>query len=137
MTKAELNARLRQPLSPSKLKKTPIAELEAMVAAEQKPARRTPDRVLVEPAASLDEVKPIRAGTKRHKMVDALARGCTLDELAEATGWRRDVASAAIYTDMRAAGLGVRRDGGVLRLILPEGVAAPRIVPKKAAMASK
>lgn len=79
------------------------------------------DRVLVEPTSDLSNVRPIREGTKRHAMVQAHLSGCTLDELAAATGWKRDVASAAIYTDLRAAGLGVRRENGVLHLMLPKG----------------
>ena len=49
-------------------------------------------------------------------MAVALGRGTTLEHLAEITGWSRDVVSAAIYTDFKAAGaeggLGpVERDG--------------------------
>lgn len=63
---------------------------------------RLADRVLVEPTTDLSNVRPIREGTKRHAMVKALLKGCTLDELAEATGWSRNVASAAVYTDLKA-----------------------------------
>lgn len=86
-----------------------------------KKVRALEDRVLVEPTTDLSNVRPIREGTKRHAMVQALLKGCTLDQLAEATGWRRDVASAALYVDLKAAGLGVRRENGILHLILPEG----------------
>ena len=86
-----------------------------------KKVRALGDRVLVEPTTDLSNVRPIREGTKRHAMVEALLKGCTLDQLAEATGWKRDVAGAAIYTDLKAAGLGVRRENGLLILMLPNG----------------
>lgn len=93
------------------------------------------DRVLVEPTTDLSNVRPIREGTKRHAMVQALLKGCTLDQLAEATGWKRDVAGAAIYTDLKAAGLGVRRENGLLILMLPNG---SNVVPlRPAATADK
>lgn len=87
----------------------------------KKKVRALEDRVLVEPTTDLSNVRPIREGTKRHAMVQALLKGCTLDQLVEATGWRRDVASSALYVDLKAAGLGVRRENGILHLILPEG----------------
>lgn len=86
-----------------------------------KTARVADDRVLVPPTTDLSNVRPIREGTKRHAMVQALLKGCTLDQLATATGWRRDVASSALYVDLKAAGLGVRRENGILHLMLPEG----------------
>lgn len=89
----------------------------------KKPARNgTEDRVLVQPAPDATAIRPIRAGTKRHLMAVALARGTTLEHLAEITGWSRDVVSAALYTDFKAAGLGIERKAGKLHLILPEGV---------------
>jgi hypothetical protein len=84
--------------------------------------RGVEDRVLVHPTTDLDTIRPIRAGTKRHLMAVALARGTTLEHLAEITGWSRSVVSAAIYTDFKAAGLGIERKAGKLFLILPEGV---------------
>lgn len=80
------------------------------------------DRILVHPTDDATKISPIRAGTKRHLMAVALARGTTLEHLSEITGWRRDVVSAAIYTDFKAAGLGIERKAGKLHLILPEGV---------------
>jgi hypothetical protein len=84
--------------------------------------RTVEDRVLVQPTTDPDKIRPIRAGTKRHLMAVALARGTTLEHLAEVTGWRRDVVSSALYTDFKAAGLGIERKAGKLHLILPEGV---------------
>lgn len=89
------------------------------------------DRVLVQPTSDLSNVRPIREGTKRHAMVEALLKGCTLDQLATATGWRRDVASSALYVDLKAAGLGVRRENGLLILMLPKG---SNVVPLRPAV---
>ena len=96
------------------------------IVALPKKGRALEDRVLVEPTSDPANLRPIREGTKRHAMVQALLKGCTLDQLATATGWKRDVASAAIYTDLKAAGLGVRRENGVLHLMLPTG---SKVVP--------
>lgn len=100
-------------------------DLPAMPAAKkEKPTTRgTDDRILVQPATDAAKIKPIHAGTKRHLMAVALARGTTLEHLAEITGWSRSVVSAAIYTDFKTAGLGIERKAGKLHLILPEGVA--------------
>lgn len=98
-----------------------------------KKVRALEDRVLVEPTTDLSNVRPIREGTKRHAMVQALLNGCTLDQLATATGWKRDVAGAAIYTDLKAAGLGVRRANGILHLMLPKG---SNVVPLRPAAAT-
>lgn len=95
-----------------------------------KKERVVEDRVLVAPTSDLSNIRPIREGTKRHAIVQALLKGCTLTELAEVLGWRRDVASSALYTDLKAAGLGVRRENGILFLMLPEG---SNVVPLRAA----
>jgi len=95
----------------------------------------TEDRILVQPATDATKIRPIRAGTKRHLMAVALARGTTLEHLAEITGWSRDVVSAAIYTDFKAAGLGIERKAGKLHLILPESV--KRLPVREAATSNK
>lgn len=141
-TKAELNAQLPSPLTAAQLKKKCYADLVSMVNAVfptdtvldnseyLTPTRQTApkmrkaaeDRVLVQPATDAAAIRSIRAGTKRHLMAVALARGTTLEQLAEITGWSRSVVSAAIYTDFKAAGLGIERKAGKLHLILPTGV---------------
>lgn len=148
LTKAELNTLLVSPFTPAQLKKKSKDDLVAMLGdmpeGQQKSAnvvalptakkvRALEDRVLVEPTSDLSNVRPIREGTKRHAMVQALLKGCTLDQLATATGWKRDVASAAIYTDLKAAGLGVRRENGLLILMLPNG---SNVVPLRPAAAT-
>lgn len=141
MTKQEIARGLEAlgvTLTASQIKKTSLAALQAMltkakpsnVVALPKTARVSEDRVLVAPTSDLSNLRPIREGTKRHAMVEALLKGCTLDQLATATGWRRDVASSALYVDLKAAGLGVRRENGILFLMLPVG---SNVVPLRAA----
>lgn len=97
-------------------------ELPAIEKSAPTTRKGTEDRILVHPTNDATKISPIRAGTKRHLMAVALARGTTLEHLAEITGWSRSVVSAAIYTDFKAAGLGIERKAGKLHLILPEGV---------------
>lgn len=123
-TKTELNARLATPLTASKLKKTTLAELQAMVAKEQKPARKPrgiDDRVIQAPG-TLDDVKPTKDGSKRAILIKALARGTTLEHLQELLGWNRETVSSALRTDVGAIGLGCERKGGKYFLLLPEGM---------------
>ena len=100
----------------------PAIEGKKQKAAPAKTRKGTEDRILVQPTDDATKIRPIRAGTKRHLMAVALARGTTLEHLSEITGWSRDVASSALYTDFKAAGLGIERKAGKLFLILPEGV---------------
>lgn len=124
MTKAELNARLATPLTASKLKKTSLAELQAKVDAETPKARKPrelPDRVMLEPGKP-EDVKATKAGSKRHQMAEALAKGATIEELMETLGWNKDTVSSALRTDMGALGLGVERKAGKYYLLMPKGV---------------
>jgi hypothetical protein len=123
-------------IKPATKKAAPKAKAKAsnvVALPTTKKVRALEDRVLVEPTSDLSNVRPIREGTKRHAMVQALLKGCTLDQLATATGWKRDVAGAAIYTDLKAAGLGVRRENGLLILMLPNG---SNVVPLRPAAAT-
>ncbi len=144
MTKSELNARLPVPLSKSALKKISLANLQARVDAlrsesnhfgidpdkeqvlddseqltptKQKKPRVVEDGVLF---PALAERKEPRAGTKRALIIDMLRDGTTVDEIAEATGWSRDVASSAIWGDVKGTGHGVERIDGQL-FLLPRG----------------
>lgn len=130
MTKVDLNARLPVPLSKSALKKISLADLQARVDAlppaqvlddseqltptKQKKPRVVEDGVLF-PAHA--ERKEPRAGTKRALIIDLLRDGSTVDEIAEATGWSRDVASSAIWGDVKSTGHGVERIDGRLFLL--------------------
>lgn len=121
MTKAEINARLATPLTASQLKKTPLVELEAMVATAKPKARILTDRVILTPGTA-EDVKPTKAGSKRHLLAQALQRGTTIEHLMELLSWNRDTVSSALRTDMKAIGLGVERRTGKYYLLLPEGV---------------
>lgn len=132
MTKTELNARLAAPLSASKLKKTSLADLQAMVDAQPasttapktRKARELDDRVILAPG-KLDDVRPTKAGSKRALLVEALAAGATVEEMMDSLGWNRETVTAALRTDIKAIGLGVERKAGRYHLLLPEGMNRP------------
>ena len=67
-------------------------------AAPAKMRKGTEDRILVHPTDDATKIRPIRAGTKRHLMAVALARGTTLEHLSEITGLRMSVTPAASQT---------------------------------------
>ena len=144
MTKTELNDLLPENLrrkNASQLKKNSKAELidllerrdatqaEAKVLAPKatpKPKaspkpRVLADRVMIEPGKP-EDVKATKAGSKRHLMAEALAKGATIEELMETLGWNKDTVSSALRTDMGALGLGVERKAGKYYLLLPKGV---------------
>lgn len=83
--------------------------------------RELPDRVMVEPGKP-EDVKATKAGSKRHLMAEALAKGATVEELVELLGWTKDTVSSAFRVDMGALGLGVERKGGKYYLLMPKGV---------------
>lgn len=121
-TKTELNARLATPLTASKLKKTSLADLQAMVDAQKPtPARTLDDRVLIVPGKA-EDVRPTKEGSKRALLVQALQRGATIEHLMEILGWNRATVSSALRTDVGAVGLGCERKGGKYFLLLPEGM---------------
>lgn len=86
---------------------------------------RTPrvldDRVLIAPGKA-EDVRPTKAGSKRHLMAEALEKGATIEEMVELLGWNKDTVSSALRTDMGALGLGVERKAGRYHLLLPAGV---------------
>lgn len=124
-TKTELNARLATPLSASKLKKTSLADLQAMVDAQQPKPTRKPrgldDRVIQAPG-KVEDVRPTKEGSKRALLVIALQRGATIEHLMEVLGWNRETVSSALRTDLKAIGLGCERRKGKYHLLLPEGM---------------
>ena len=124
MTKTELNALLATPLSASKLKKTPLVELQAMVEAQKPKAERKPrtlaPRVMVEPSG---EIKAVRDGSKKHALLAALERGATIEELMAATGWIRATVQSAFRVDVASTGFGCeRREDSRYYLLFPAGV---------------
>lgn len=120
-------AKAEKPAKTSNVVKLPTPKKEKAAPAPKK-GRSVEDRVLVQPAKDLKDVKPMTAGSKRHLICEALLRGTTMEHLAEVTGWKRDVVSSALYYDVKQVGLGVERKGGKLFLILPEGV---KVLPVK------
>lgn len=124
MTKTELNALLATPLTASKLKKTPLAELQAMVEAQKPKAERKPralaPRVMVQPSG---DVKAVREGSKKHLLLAALECGATIEELMAATGWNRATVQSSFRIDVASTGFGVeRRDDQRYYLLFPAGV---------------
>ena len=124
LTKSALNDLLTKPLTASALKKIAKADLVTMIEAQKPKARKLrklPDRVMIEPGKAKD-VKAAKAGSKRHLMAEALAKGATIEELMEMLGWTKDTVSSAFRVDMGAMGLGVERKAGKYYLLLPRGV---------------
>lgn len=123
-TKTALNDMLAKPLTASALKKIAKADLVAMIEAQPPKApkpRVLADRVMIEPGKP-EDVKATKAGSKRHLMAEALAKGAFIEELVELLGWNKDTVSSALRTDMGALGLGVERKAGKYYLLMPKGV---------------
>ncbi len=98
---------------------------EGVEAKAQKPKarkpRELPDRVMVEPGKP-EDVKATKAGSKRHLMAEALAKGATVEELMALLNWNKDTVVSAFRTDMRSLGFGVERKAGKYYLLMPKGV---------------
>lgn len=95
-------------------------EAKAQKLKARKP-RELPDRVIVEPGKP-EGVKATKAGSKRHLMAEALAKGATVEELVQLLGWNKDTVTSAFRTDMGALGFGVERKAGKYHLLLPKGL---------------
>lgn len=118
LTKTQIADRLREhgiDLTPSQVKKTPIADLQHRLATElrkqAKPAR-VRDAGMI-PAKR--DFKPFRDGTKQAELFRLMSRknGATLDELCAATGWTKGAVKSAFYLDLaKMHGVGVRTEGG-------------------------
>ena len=98
-----------------------IRDAKIVKAPKARKPRELPDRVMLEPGKP-EDVKATKAGSKRHLMAEALAKGATIEELMAKLGWNKDTVSSALRTDMGALGLGVERKAGKYYLLLPEGV---------------
>lgn len=98
-----------------------IRDAKIVKAPKARKPRELPDRVMREPGKP-EDVKATKAGSKRHLMAEALAKGATIQELMETLGWNKDTVSSALRTDMGALGLGVERKAGKYYLLLPKGV---------------
>lgn len=95
-----------------------ILDLPMPELAKREPRKLKQDGVLFAPADAQKEPKP---GSKRAMILDLLRAGTTIDDIANATGWRRDVASSALYVDVKGSGWGVERIDGRLLLLPREG----------------
>lgn len=143
MTKAEL-AVIIGGMTPSQIKKAAHADLvqrageaapkqkAAPAPAQPKPraARVLDDRVITQSATDARHVKAVTQGSKRHLLIEALAKGATIDDLMTATGWNKDTVTSALRWDLAQCGLGVERKGGKYFLLLPKGFTRPAIVEK-------
>lgn len=131
MTKTEIAVALKAAgidLTASQIKKARAEDLqERLDATKAKKPARAPrgleDRVLVEPG-NAEDVKPTKEGSKRALLVTALSRGTTVEHLMDLLGWNRPTVTSAIYSDVKAIGLGVERREGKYTLLLPEGMKA-------------
>lgn len=100
--------------------------------AEKTASSRKSGEVNVDPTSPLI---PCRAGSKQQAIIDALARGCTMDDLREicvrkdGTIWDDNSIRSALYYDVKQKGYGVRTtwngDVPTYHLVLPAGYDAP------------
>lgn len=134
LSKADLNARLAEPLNASALKKMPKADLVALVAKQEKPKAARKPRVLGAhtyclPVDDAQKVVPVREGSKKHALFSALLKGATMEELQEATGWQRSVVQSSFGYDVPKSGFGVKRtEDGTYWLLMPKALAALPVI---------
>ena len=76
----------------------------------------------IAPAAT---ATPARDGSKQQSLIEFLFDGTTLSQLSGVTGWSIPVVRAALFTDVKGKGYGVRQDGTVFHLVLPQGMKTP------------
>lgn len=127
MTKQQIISELRRLGLNPRVKATKGA-LEIMLRGAQKSGRTLPEKTWPV-TRKAEDVTPARAGTKRALILEALHRGCAMDDLMRITGWNRSTCQSAITTDVQGAGYGVRRDAsGKLTLLLPRSMKRPAIV---------
>ncbi|UXO93765.1 hypothetical protein Pan1_50 [Pseudanabaena phage Pan1] len=99
-------------------------------------------------AINVDPTSPLiqcRVGSKQQMLIDALAKGCTMDELREicvrkdGTTWDDNSIRSGLYYDVKQKGYGVRTswngDVATYHLVLPKGYEAP--LPPKAPSSTK
>jgi len=95
------------------------AKAKAKPKAERKPRALQP-HVFCEPT---DEIKAVKADSRKHKLLAALEGGATLEELMAATGWNRATVQSSFRIDVASTGFGVeRREDGRYHLLFPAGV---------------
>lgn len=95
---------------------------------------RRGDRVLVKPSAHADHVKLPDDGTVADFLINALAHGCTTDDVEAATGWSKSTVMVNLYKVAKKSGVGIRRSAETMYLMLPPGT--PKAYPKAKVVAS-
>lgn len=106
--------------------------VKAAPAAKEKTSSRKSGEINVDPTSPLI---PCRAGSKQQQLVDALVKGCTMDDLRkicvrkDGTIWDDNSIRSALYYDVKQKGYGVRTtwegDVATYHVVLPEGYTAP------------
>ena len=72
-----------------------------------------------------NQIKPVRAESKKALILKATLKGVTTDDIMKLTGWARSAASSAIATDIVPLGYKVTLDEGVYMVKLPKGMKRP------------
>lgn len=98
-----------------------IRDAKIVKAPKTRKPRELPDRVMIEPGKP-EDVRATKAGSKRHLMAEALAKGATVEELMALLSWNKDTVTSAFRTDMGALGFGVERKGGKYFLLFPKKI---------------
>jgi hypothetical protein len=92
------------------------------------------ERILVKPAAHHSQVRLPDEGTVAAYLIDSLGHGCNPDQLGVETGWSKSTVVVNLYKVAKKSGVGIRRRGETLHLILPEG--SRHIYPRPRVVAS-
>lgn len=95
---------------------------------------RSADRMLVRPAHPSKVVLPNEA-TVAGFLLDALGRGCDVEQLVRETGWSRAQVFVNLFKVAKRSGIGIRRKAGRMHLILPEG--AKHMYPRNCTIDAK
>lgn len=139
LTKAEMTTQIQafDPEFKYSKKKHTVEVLASILAKHQKPAKKAKgdgakaERMadgLREATKNADAPKMPKAGTKRHIIMSAMAKGCTVEELQalcldkDGKPWERQSVTSALRTDVRDLGWAYEVKGGKLYLQVPDGV---------------
>ena len=82
---------------------------------------RFTDRMIVDPADHSSQVKLPAQDTVAGYLIEALGHGCQLEQLEAETGWSKSNVLINLYKVAKKSGVGIRRSGSKLHLVLPEG----------------
>lgn len=96
---------------------------------------RSSDRMLVKPAAHSSQVNLPDEGTVADFLIDALMHGCTADQLEKETGWSKSTVIVNLYKVAKKSGIGIRRRGEAMHLVMPQGT--KKIYPRAKVVASE